>query len=232
MPRRKQSAGIITRAAPNISLSEDQWRLIAAAIDKNRSVANDARLSDGRPLRAGFDFAICRLLGGAIADSGPSVKELHRELIKFFGVLFGLSRQARSLLDDAWPGGLLFEGARDAMAEIRETLGEIAAENELTTASAFFADLSWLLGYTGFPVTLPSKGYSNDVRACERYPLFRVARVSIRIAVELAQAHVPAAVSSLQKLQKLRPSVLVEKIRKAKKQHSMLPVEFPRSKLH
>jgi hypothetical protein len=35
----KHSAGIIT-TAPNISLSEEQWRVIASALAKDRSFAN------------------------------------------------------------------------------------------------------------------------------------------------------------------------------------------------
>jgi hypothetical protein len=164
------------------------------------------------------------LLAGAIADSGPSVRELKRELLDFFETVYGLSPEAKDLLNDEWPEWPGMPSAETATA-LKERFAELE-DRKITTTPTFFADLCWLLGHANVELKLPSKGYSNYVRPYNQFPLFRVARVLIKVAIELAGAHAPKALTTLRKLQKRRTSGLVEEIRKGRKQRSLFSVHL------
>ena len=209
-------------------LSDSQWQRIAVAIDPDRSIA-DLKLPNGCSLQDGFRRATSFLFEQfPVLHDMPTVRKIRRDLRRFVQTIIEghstMCAEARALWGDpmdGWPK--FFPEMTEAVKRMAASLKENEAEKDVTPISMFLADVSWLVGQCpGVVSTLPGKGY-NERSDAERHALYRAARAAIRVASDLAEAHDLMAAPVLRELRKRKPSVLVERLRTARRRKSMLP---------
>jgi hypothetical protein len=156
------------KAGPNIcfliqvQLRDEEWRQFAAAIDPNISIADSARLSDGRSLRQALRESIERTVS---CEAGPTTREARLQLRRFWDDIsdgfFRMHPSVQQEFLDKSPHFIvdLADALNKAKAEFDEEDRDQRDPRLLDTPELFLADIVALIACChNIRASFPSKG--------------------------------------------------------------------------
>jgi hypothetical protein len=201
-----------------LPLGNEHWRQIATAINPDPNIAERTNLPNGQSLREGFQVAISDAVESAAQPTGGTiraeVRHFARTIMKGYSRMSPLARELWRNPVDGWMGFL--PDMADAVTRMETSL---SSTKDGKPIGLFLADVVWLVSQCpSVAQTLPGK---NDIHRAKMHALFRAARAALTVALALAERHDPAAVPVLRRTNKLKASVFVEHLRKARREPSV-----------